>query len=164
MKRPGVGGRPKKVFESSDDDDIYWSDHINMPPSSLRTIGCSVSSQNVLSFKFLYVDVDGGHAEPREKDLEAIADVLNDFQFAVPVPPRRISSRVKKVPVRYSDEQVEEKINTFSAMTKNCKHYKHKGVGCAAASADHFPEYFNSLDNVLFSRKIIFAFSNSFQS
>lgn len=101
-------------------------------------------------FLFLYIDANVENAEPREKDLEAIADVLNDFQFAVPDVPRRISTRVKKAPIRYSDEQVEEKIHDFSAMTNMCKHSHHAGFGCAAASADHFPEYFNSLDNVGF--------------
>lgn len=48
------GGRPKNVLESSDDDDIYWSERISMTPSSLRNIGCSVYGLDVLLF-FIFV-------------------------------------------------------------------------------------------------------------
>jgi hypothetical protein len=55
----------------------------------------------------------------------------------------RRSVRTTKAPIRYTDlPQTPD--DSFAKITKNCRHQQHKGVGCAALEADHFPDYYDS--------------------
>ena len=64
--------------------------------------------------------------------------------FAVPKLPVRRSTRLRKEPKRYLDEQ---QIPDLAKLSVHCKR-AHKEFGCAADAADHFPEYHDSLHGV----------------
>jgi hypothetical protein len=86
----------------------------------------------------------------REKEAEKIAEQLNEVQFRVPNLPLRRSVRPTRAPIRYTDLPTKSD-ESIAKVTKNCRHQQHKGVGCAAKEADHFPDYYDSAAIVKFN-------------
>lgn len=97
--------------------------------------------------------------EAREKEAERIAEVLNEENFKVPEIPLRRSTRTTKAPTKYTDEPTEKNTESaFIEVTKKCNQ-QHLGIGCAAKDANHFPEYYDSVKNVI-NEKCLFNIFN----
>lgn len=87
--------------------------------------------------------------EEREEEAERIAEALNKEQFKVPKIPLRRSIRTTKAPSKYTDQPDEKEYdNKFLEVSDNCQK-NHKGLYCADREVDHFPDYYDSSENVI---------------
>jgi hypothetical protein len=96
-----------------------------------------------------HVEARIAEAEAEEQQQEADAEAINEVAFLPPVLQPRRSTRNTKAPVRYSDygNTTDEWNKPIEEVTNGCKR-KHKGFGCASATADHYPEYYDSAKEV----------------
>lgn len=87
--------------------------------------------------------------EQREEEAERIAEALNEESFKVPQVPLRRSVRITKATSRYTDQPtVKDYDNNFLEVSNKC-HINHKGLYCADKEVDHFPDYYDSSENVI---------------
>lgn len=93
--------------------------------------------------------------EEREQEAERVAEALNNEQFKVPQIPLRRSLRTTKAPSFYTDQpNAKEYDDKFLEVSDNCQK-NHKGLYCADREVEHFPDYYDSTENVMKSFEII---------
>lgn len=84
-----------------------------------------------------------------EQQAEKDAEALNNENFKVPQIPLRRSTRNTKAPTHYTDQPTQKIYDSnFNEVSDHCRQ-KHKGLGCAAIEANHFPDYYDSAETVL---------------
>lgn len=87
--------------------------------------------------------------EQREKEAEEIAEALNEENFKIPKIPLRRSVRTTKAPSFYTDQpNAPDYDDKFLEVSCNCQK-NHKGLYCADRDVEHFPDYYDSSENVM---------------
>jgi hypothetical protein len=96
-----------------------------------------------------YIDLH----ERDDANLEAAAEQAaarnNAEADILAIPPPRRSTRTRRAPEIFITDNTSTREARPEQVTNNCRNMKHKGLGCAALDANHYPDYYDSLKNVI---------------
>jgi hypothetical protein len=98
--------------------------------------------------RVLTIEENEEELENEEAILQREADRLNEEADRQAMPPPRRSTRTRQAREVFVTDNTATRESAYEKETPNCRNLKHKGLGCAAMDAHHYPEYYDSAEKV----------------